>query len=292
MPAPIDEEQNAPFRLFHLFEDCLQTFLELAAVLGARNERAHIEREERLVLEPFGDVPLDDTLSEPFGDRRLADARLADEHGVIFGLAREDADDVPDLLVPADDGFELVLAGELCQIGAVLFEGFVGIFGVVALDVLIAAHLLHALQKALFGEPEALEKVQKTALAAVKEAQKEMFDGDVVVLHALREAFRLIQKTGKGCGGIHLPRTAARNAREPPDLFMQSAGKPVRIAVCAAQDAIAHAVLFEERVGKVGAGELGIAVLRRSILRVLHRFQRFFRVFICVHIASLLIRVG
>ena len=113
-----------------------------------------------------------------------------------------------------------------------------------------------------------------------------MFDGDVVVLHALREAFRLIQKTGKGCGGIHLPRTAARNAREPLDLLMQSAGKPVRVAVCAAQDAVAHAVLFEERVG------LGIAVLHRSILRVLHRFQRFFRVFICVHIASLLIRVG
>ena len=155
----IDEEQNAPFRLFHLFEDCLQTFLELAAVLGARDERAHIEREERLVLESFGDVPLDDTLRKPFGDRRLADAGFTDEHGVIFGLAREDADDVSDLLIPADDGLQLVFTGELGQVGTVLFEGFVGIFGIVALDILIAAHLLHALQKALFGEPEALEKV-------------------------------------------------------------------------------------------------------------------------------------
>ena len=45
----------------------------------------------RAVLEPLGHVAADDALGEPFHDRRLADARLADEHRVVLGLAREDA---------------------------------------------------------------------------------------------------------------------------------------------------------------------------------------------------------
>src|SRR6478672_8652750 len=49
------------------------------------------------------DVALDDPPGEALGDRGLADAGLADEHGVVLRATREDLDDAPDLLVAADD---------------------------------------------------------------------------------------------------------------------------------------------------------------------------------------------
>ena len=70
----------------------LQALLELAAVLGAGDERAHVEREDGLVAQPLGHVAAHDALREALDDRRLADAGLADQHRVVLGLAREDLD--------------------------------------------------------------------------------------------------------------------------------------------------------------------------------------------------------
>ena len=78
-------------------EHRLQALLELAAVLGAGDQRAHVEREDRLVLQPLGHVAAHDALGEPLDDRRLADAGVADQHRVVLGLAREDLDHAPDL---------------------------------------------------------------------------------------------------------------------------------------------------------------------------------------------------
>ena len=80
----VDEDDEFAFRFRDLLEHRLQALLELAAILRARDHGAQIERDEALVLEPFGNVTVDDALSEPFDDRRLADARLADEHRIVF----------------------------------------------------------------------------------------------------------------------------------------------------------------------------------------------------------------
>ena len=83
----IYEEDDLALRVFNLFEDGLQAVFELAAVLRAREHRAEVESDETLVAERFGNVAGDDALRETFDDCRLADARLADEHGIIFGSA-------------------------------------------------------------------------------------------------------------------------------------------------------------------------------------------------------------
>ena len=85
----------------------MQPLLELAAVLGAGHQRAHVEGEDRLVAQPFRHVAADDALGQPFDDRGLADAGIADQDGVVLGLAGQDLDDPPDLGVPADDRVEL-----------------------------------------------------------------------------------------------------------------------------------------------------------------------------------------
>ena len=54
-------------------------------------------------------VALDDAQGEAFDDRRLADARLADQHGIVLRAAREDLDHAANFLVAADDRIELAL---------------------------------------------------------------------------------------------------------------------------------------------------------------------------------------
>src|SRR5262249_12181762 len=98
----------------------LQALLELTAVLGTGDHRADVERDEPLVVEAVGDVAFDDAACEPLRDGRLADTRLADEHRIVLGAARQDLDHPADLLVTPDDRVEFAAARVLREIAAVL----------------------------------------------------------------------------------------------------------------------------------------------------------------------------
>ena len=135
----VDEQDDLALGVGDLLEHRLQALLELAAVLRAGDQRAHVERDDPLVLEPFGHVAADDAAGEAFDDGGLADAGLADEHRVVLGAARQHLDDAADLLVAADHRIELALARELGQVAAVALERLVGAFGVLAGDALRAA---------------------------------------------------------------------------------------------------------------------------------------------------------
>ena len=110
----------------------------LAPAIRAPMSRATI----LLVLEPFRHVAADDALGQAFDDGRLADAGLADQHRVVLGAPRQHLDDAANLLVAADDRIELALGGQLGQVAAVFFQGFVGRLGVLRGDALMAAHFL------------------------------------------------------------------------------------------------------------------------------------------------------
>ena len=122
----VDEEDDLALRILHRLEHGLEPLLELAAVLRAGDERAHVERHDALALEAFGHVAPHDALGQALHDRRLAHARRADQHRVVLGAAREDLDDAADLLVAADDRVELALLGERGEVAPVLLERLVG----------------------------------------------------------------------------------------------------------------------------------------------------------------------
>ena len=105
-----------------LLEHLLEALLEVAAVAGAGDEGAEVERVELLALERLGDVVGDDLLGEALDDGGLADAGLADEHRVVLGAARQHLHDPLDLAVAADDRVELLLAGLLGEVAAELVE--------------------------------------------------------------------------------------------------------------------------------------------------------------------------
>ena len=81
----VDEQDDLALGVLDLLEHGLQALLELAAVLGAGDERAQVERDDALVLEPLGHVAAHDALGEALDDGRLADAGLADQHRVVLG---------------------------------------------------------------------------------------------------------------------------------------------------------------------------------------------------------------
>ncbi len=99
-----------------------EPLFEFAAEFCAGDEGAHVERDHATVLEALRHVALDDPQGEAFDDGRFADARLADEHGIVLRAPRENLNHAANFLIAADHRVELALAGPLDQIDAVLFQ--------------------------------------------------------------------------------------------------------------------------------------------------------------------------
>jgi hypothetical protein len=165
----VDEEDDLTLGPADLLEHRLQPLLELAAVFRAGDEGADVERPDALPLQALRDVAGDDPLREPLGDRGLADARVADQDGVVLRPAGEHLDHAPDLLVPADHRVELPLLGGSGEVAPELLERLVGLLGILRGDALAAAD----------GVDLRLELVARDDV----EREQQMLGGDVVVLH-------------------------------------------------------------------------------------------------------------
>jgi hypothetical protein len=97
----VDEQDRVA--VGRVLERLLQALLELAAELGAGDHPAQVERDQAGAVERLGDVLVVDAERQAFGDGGLADAGLADQHGVVLAPAGEDLDRLGDLIVAADD---------------------------------------------------------------------------------------------------------------------------------------------------------------------------------------------
>ncbi len=130
----VDEKDHAPFLLAQFVEHGLQALLELAAELGAGNQRAHVQRQQTLVLEAIGHLAVDDALRQPFDDGGLADARLADQHRVVLGAALQHLDGAADFVVTPDHWVQTSLLGTLGHVDGVLVESLARFLGVGVVD--------------------------------------------------------------------------------------------------------------------------------------------------------------
>ena len=118
----VDEQDQLSCSLRDLLEDLLHAFLELAAVLRARDHRVDRELDEALVAQRLRHLAGDDALGQALDDGGLADARLADQHRVVLLAPGQHLDGGLDLLGPADHRVELALAGELGEVAGVFVE--------------------------------------------------------------------------------------------------------------------------------------------------------------------------
>ena len=158
----------------------------------------------RLVLEAFGHVAGDDAARQTFDDGGLADARLADEHGVVLGAAREHLDAAADFVIAADDGIELVLLRQLREVAPVFFERLVSGLRIGAGDALVAAHFRERLEKLVAADVERLENLADAGAGRlVEHGQHQVLDADVVVFEFLRFVLRLDQELVQTLGDVN-----------------------------------------------------------------------------------------
>src|SRR5262249_50090486 len=139
-----------------------------------------VEGQDALVLERLRDLTVDDALREPLDDRRLADARLADQHRIVLGPALQDLDGPADFVIAADDRVELPFAGALGQIDRVLLERLALTFGFLRVHARAAADRLDGDVERLAGEPVFLEESTRGALVVRQGKQKELARDELV----------------------------------------------------------------------------------------------------------------
>ena len=193
------DEQDDVAALGDLLHHLLQALLELAAVLRARDQRGQVERVDLLALQELGDVPARDPRGQALDDGGLADAGLADQHGVVLLPAREDLHDALDLGLAADDGVELALRRLLGQVAAELVEQLRALrllAGAGALLLAAAGAGEHAddLVTNLFRiRVEVEQDAGGDALVLAHEPEQDVLGADVVVAERQRLAQRQLE---------------------------------------------------------------------------------------------------
>src|SRR5512143_1102309 len=136
----VDEQNDFAFRRLNFFQHRLESFFKLAAILRACDQRPHIECNNSLILQALGNIASNDSLGEPFDDRRLANAWLTDQHRIVLGPARKHLNHSADFVVSANYGIELPRRGHLCEIATISFQSLVGRFRILGSHSLVAPY--------------------------------------------------------------------------------------------------------------------------------------------------------
>ena len=136
----VDEQDDATFGLLHFLEHGLQALLELAAVLGAGDQRAQVHSATtRLFFRPSGTSPRTMRWARPSTMAVLPTPGSPMRTG-LFLVRRERTWITRRIfLVTPDDRVELALAREIRQVAAVLGQRVVLLFRVFVGDSLVAA---------------------------------------------------------------------------------------------------------------------------------------------------------
>ena len=259
----VDEEDDPALAGLDLAEHGLEPLLELAPVLGAREERADVERDHAAVAERLGDVAGHDALGEALDDRGLADAGIADQHRVVLGPAREDLDHAADLLVAADHRVELAASASAVRSrpnfssACAVSSGF-GESGDVRADDLVD----RLLDRAAVGE-----QVGDARLAS-GEGEQQVLGRDR--LPALRRGLALggLKRRDQAARGTGLGRVGAADHGQVGDGLLDAAAKVVEVDADPLQHRNREAVgLAEESEEQVRRASLGVPRSARGLLR-------------------------
>ena len=208
----IDKEDHFSFGVFDLADHRLESLLELATEFGTGDQAAHVQGDHTTVLERLRNIPLHDPLRKSFGNRRLADPRLADQYRVVLGPTREDLDHPSDLIVPADDRIEFVLGSLRDKIDPVLFQSLEFPLRALVRHPSAAPDALESLEDFFFVHAQELQKLRGVLFGFAK-SQKQVFGTDKLVLHSLGGGGCRLETFLQGCADARLP--IAAGPRKP-----------------------------------------------------------------------------
>ena len=126
----VDEQHRVGLVLERL-QHALEPLLKITAVLGAGQQRAHVERIDHRVGQNFRHIFLRDAPGQAFGNRRLAHTSLAHQQGVVLAATTQDLDHPLHLILAPDQRIDLAVLGELVEVLRVLLQrrGLLVLFG-------------------------------------------------------------------------------------------------------------------------------------------------------------------
>jgi hypothetical protein len=111
------DEQDRVLLFLQLREQALEALLEIAAVLGAREQRTQVERVDHAGAQHVGHLAVDDALGQPLGDRGLAHPGFADQQRIVLAPAREDLRHALELRGTPDQRIDAPGAGLVVEVG-------------------------------------------------------------------------------------------------------------------------------------------------------------------------------
>ena len=147
----IDEKNDAALAARDLIDHALQALLKLTLVLRTSHQRAHVEREELLVLQVLRHIAAHDTPCQSLDNGGLTRTGFADEDGVVLRAPRENLEHAANLIVTADDGVELALSGEIHEVLGILLQRLIVVVGTLALHLLSLTQFEDGLTHVLLG---------------------------------------------------------------------------------------------------------------------------------------------
>ena len=293
------EKQDAVLRILRFLDELLEALLELSAVHRAGDHARHVERDHPLAAHPLRGVPGGDRLGEALHDGRLADARLADQHGVVLRAAGKDLENALNLGLASDHGIQLALGGGFCEIAPVGVEcgrllllvtfpfallrvggfGFVrfvrcrrflvvvrpfGRFGIRRCGALAVERL----EEGVGGDLVSEEDLRAHRFAFAQHGEHDVFGSHFVGLHAdgldLRELQHLL------CAGGQRERTPRQKGVAPPDHPVELHAEVVVVEAEPGQALAGVAVLHLEDAGEdVFRADVGVVVVPRDGFRAI-----------------------
>ena len=280
----VDEQDHLAFGGGDLVQHGLEPLLEFAAIFRAGDQRAHVEREQLLVLKRFRHVAVDDAQGEAFDDRGLADAGLADQHGIVLGAAREHLNCAANLLVASDDRIELAFARGFREIARIFLQRVILILGRGAVGRAALAQSLDRGVESLRGDAGLREDAGGVGSLLEGERQEQPLDRDIGVAGLLRYLLGVVEEPrGRGrhielarAGALHLGELGERGLRLGQRLARTSAGavdKPGGQSLA----------VVEQDLQYMLGRELLMAFARRKRLRRLHEAANPIGIFVDIH---------
>ncbi len=284
----VNEQDDAATLGLHLRQHRFQPLLELAAVFGSGDERAHVKRQELLVAEAVGHVALDDAQGQAFRNRGLADARLADQHGVVLGAPRQHLDGAADLLVAADNGIELALCRGLGEVARIALQRIVALLGGRGVGGAAFAQIVYRRVEALRRDAGIDEDRCRLGAFLERQRQQQPLGGDVLVAGLLGDLLGLVENACELPRRAGLARAAAGDLGTLGEIGVD--GQKCRLGITArfADETRGHALaVVEQRFQKVLGCQLLMAFTKRNGLRRLHETASAVRIHLEIHRPSL-----
>ena len=155
----VDEKDNLAFLGSDLLQDGFQALFKFAAEFRPSDERTEIERHQLLAAQAFRHVTVNDALGKAFGNRRLADAGLADQNRIVLGTPGQDLHGAANFLVPPDHGINLSFTDAFSQVGRIFFQRIVEIFCCSSVRPAALTHLFDRTVQQLRVDPSLRQRV-------------------------------------------------------------------------------------------------------------------------------------